>query len=572
MSEDVPGYPEITVDRNVPMALPDGVKLYADVYRPKSRVRLPVLLSRLPYDKTEAGANLGYAHPAWYAAQGYVVAIQDVRGRWASEGTFYPFLHEAGDGQAAITWASQLPGSDGQVGMYGFSYGGAAQLLAAVSGPPELNSICPGFTWSQPYEGCLYTQGAFNLAFAAGWAVLLAQETALRYGQVDWLTKLQQSYRGIMDLCWTLPLSALSPFQGGHAQYFADWLTHSHYDDYWSRWSIEENYSGISIPCCHIGGWYDAFIKGTVKNFLGLKEKGIGKQKLLVGPWWHMPWNPLVDSREQSTLSTGPNVVDDWQIRWFDWSLKGRSTGVLDSPVTVFQMGQGWLDLDNWPPRECRPTSYFLHSRGRANSAWGDGFLDLETPLEEPPDIFVYSPHVPVQSAGGHSCCRAALAPMGAADQFSRESSNCVLVYTGPVLVERLSLMGAAHVILFAASSAVDTDFTARLCRVDRTGRSTNIAEGIIRARFRESLRAPSPITPGKVYSFHVDLGPICVRIEPGEQIRLAISSSDFPMWDRNQNNGLPVGNEQPLAAVTATQTVLHTAQYPSQLILPVVS
>jgi len=161
---------------------------------------------------------------------------------------------------------------------------------------------------------------------------------------------------------------------------------------------------------------------------------------------------------------------------------------------------------------------------------------------------------------------------MGAADQFPRESSNCVLVYTGPVLVERLSLMGAAYVILFAASTAVDTDFTARLCRVDRTGHSINIAEGIVRARFRESLRAPSPITPGKVYSFHVDLGPICVRIEPGEQIRLAISSSDFPMWDRNQNNGLPVGNEQPLAAVTATQTVLHTAQYPSQLILPVVS
>ena len=575
MTETLTGYPGLTVERNVFLELDDVTRLAADIYRPSLKHDFPVLLTRLPYDKTEAGANLGYAHPAWYAAQGYMVVAQDVRGRWASEGEFYPFLHEETDGLKSVRWAAGLPGSNGLVGMYGFSYGGATQLLAAVSGAPELKAVCPGFTWSQAFQGGIYTNGAFNLAFAAGWATLLAQQSAARAGREADTAMLQAAYREALKHFWTLPLKDFPPLKDGQAPYFQDWLTHPVYDDYWARWSIDAAYDKINVPALHIGGWYDAFISGTIKNFTGLRAQAGGQevrraQKLLVGPWWHMPWNPL-DPAAFLDREAVPNLVDDWQIRWFDHFLKNKHSGVLDHPVTVYQPGRGWLDLEDWPPKNSRPQEVFLHSGGRANSAWGDGSLSPEPPQAGPPDIFTYSPSVPALSAGGHSCCRPFMSPMGPADQAPRESSNTVLVYTSAPLEKELSLMGPAGLVLYAASTAVDTDFTARLCRVDAGGKSINLQEGIVRARYRDSLTDPRPITPGRVYEYQIDLGPVCALLKPGERLRLTVSSSDFPQWDRNLNTGGPIGKEGVLAAKTCTQTVLHDQDHPSRLILPVV-
>jgi putative CocE/NonD family hydrolase len=458
--------------------------------------------------------------------------------------------------------------------MYGFSYAGATQLLAALAGPPELKAICPGFTWSQAYDGGIYTGGAFNLAFAAGWATLLAQDAAAKSGQADQLARLQAAYRQAGEHFWTLPLTDFPPLQAGYAPYFKDWLDHPLDGEYWARWSIEANYHKIKTPALHIGGWYDAFIKGTIKNFSGLKA-GAGSaearrgQKLLAGPWWHMPWHPLGEA-VASGRQAGSNLVDDWQLRWFDHFLKAEQNGVLEHPVTAYQLGRGWQDLADWPPPGSRPQELFLHSGGRANSAWGDGGLSLNPPGQELPDIFTYSPAVPVLSAGGHSCCRPFMSPMGSLDQSPRENANTVLVYTTDPWEAGLSLMGRACLVLFAASTAQDTDFTARLCRVDAQGLSMNLQEGIVRARYRESLTEPKPLEPGAVYEYHIDLGPVCAYLKPGERLRLALSSSDFPQWDRNLNTGGPVGQEGILAARTCTQTVLHDENHPSRLIIQV--
>jgi putative CocE/NonD family hydrolase len=240
--------------------------------------------------------------------------------------------------------------------------------------------------------------------------------------------------------------------------------------------------------------------------------------------------------------------------------------------VTLFVLGENrWRNLDAWPPAGSTPTPYYLHSGGRANSAFGDGLLSPDPPGEEPPDLFTYDPAAPIPSQGGHSCCFSFVAPMGPADQAPAEQFNGVLCYTSRLLPEDVELIGDVAVTLYSASSATDTDWTARLCQVDPTGRSINLQEGIVRARFRDSLTDPTPIEPDRVYCYEIPLGPIGVRLPAGYRLRLTVSSSDFPHWDRNLNTGGPLYAEGPTAAVVATQVVLHDAAHPSCVTLPVV-
>jgi len=276
-----------------------------------------------------------------------------------------------------------------------------------------------------------------------------------------------------------------------------------------------------------------------------------------------MPWAPASVTNE----GCGPGTVDDFQLRWFDQFLKGEETGVLDAPVTLFVMGaEEWRDYFDWPPSGSEPVRWFLHSGGRANSRFGDGTLSLNAPADEPPDLFTADPLIPTPSVGGHSCCLNFVAPMGPADQRPAEEFNSILVYTSESLSEPLDLIGDATVTLYAATSARDTDWTARLCEVHPDGRSINLQEGIVRARYRESLSEPSLLEPDRIYRYDIPLGPVGVRIAAGNRLRVSVSSSDFPQWDRNFNTGGGVFSEQPSAAVVATQTVLHNAQYASHL------
>jgi putative CocE/NonD family hydrolase len=565
--QPLPGLPGVTLERNVACQMRDGVTLAADVYRPQGEGPFPVILMRLPYDKTSA-ENIAYTDPSWYARHGYMVVVQDVRGRWASQGEFTPFLHEAEDGYDTIEWAARLSGANGRVGMYGFSYAGATQLMPATLRPPSLTTICPALTASQYYEGWTYNQGALALAFTMSWATQLATDDARRAGDDDAVRQLSAVFGSIQGWNWYLPLDAFPPLSGNYGTYFLDWLAHPTYDDYWRRWSIDEDYSRLTVPALHVGGWYDVFLSGTVKNFLGLREQAGSEaaragQKLLVGPWMHMPWAPA----SASSAGCEPTTVDDMQLRWFDQFLKGEETGVLDAPVSVFVMGaETWRDYPDWPPPGAAPMRWFIHSDGRANSRFGDGVLSLDAPTDEPPDRFTYDPLIPIPSVGGHSCCFGFVAPMGPADQRAAEELNGMLVYTSEPLAAPLELLGDVAVTLYAATSARDTDWTARLCEVYPDGRSINLQEGIVRARSRESLSAPSLLEPDRAYCYDIALGPVGARIAPGNRLRLTISSSDFPQWDRNLNTGDALFTQGPSATAVATQTVLHDAAHPSHL------
>ena len=569
--EEIPGL-GVIVERDVEATMRDGTVLRSDVYRPRTRSDLPVLLIRSIYDKRSGTPTFGSAHPAWFAAQGYVVVSQDCRGRFASEGDFYPYLNEIDDGYDSVEWAARLPGSDGRVGMMGFSYVGATQLLAAITAPPSLASIAPAFTASQYYDGWTYNGGAFALAFIGYWATLLALETAQRAGDEAAHNQLAAGLGNAPAWYWSLPVAAYPPLQVPYAPYFKDWVDHCSYDDYWKRWSIDEDYSRIDVPALHVAGWYDVFLTGTVRNFVGLSGSGRDRltresQKLVVGPWAHMPWTPVsrLGSEGPSTME-----IDSWLVRWFDQTLKGKETGVFDSKVTAFTLDGEWRDFDSWPPREVVAEDWFIHSQGCANSKFGDGALDRIPPGDEPPDLYIHEPGVPVPSMGGHSCCFDTITPMGPADQHAAEVSRMILVYTSEPLADDIELVGDVEVTLYAASTATDTDFTARLCVVDPSGKSVNVQEGILRARYRESLAEPKLLTPGKVYEFKIDLGPVGARVGAGSRLRLDIASSDFPQWDRNLNTGAKPLTDGPLDSIPATQTVLHNRSYPTRVSLPV--
>ena len=574
-AQRLPGFSDLVLERDVPARMRDGTTLYADVYRPSGGGPFPVLLMRLPYDKTQA-ANVTYRHPSWYASHGYVVVVQDTRGRWRSEGDFYPFAHEAEDGYDTVEWAASLPHANSRVGTYGFSYDGATQLQAALGRPPSLRAICPGFTGSQYYEGWAYNGGAFALAFNASWATNLAMDDARRRGDGTATQSLLDTFLGAHAFYGHLPLKEYPPLVGsGLGRYFFDWMAHPSYDDYWRQWSVDEDYSRIDVPALHTGGWYDAFVGGTVKNYGGLRREAASEasrstQKLLVGPWYHLPWSRLTGATDFGPQAR--NSVDGWQLRWFDQFLRDKDTGVLGSPVTFFLMGHNrWMDTGSWPPEGTERRDLYLRSGGSANSINGDGLLGIEPPGRERPDVYTYDPLFPVPSVGGHSGFVPVVAPMGPADQASVEVLNGVLIYTSAPLEEDLTVMGPVSLTLYAATSAPDTDFTAKLCVVSSDGRSTNVQEGIIRARYRESSTEPKPITPDEVYEYRIDLGPTAQVFEAGHRVRLQVSSSDFPQWDRNLNTGGPLGQEGIAQARVATQTVLHDADHPSRLTLWVV-
>ena len=561
--EVLPGTPELTIERDLVCELPDGVRSFADVYRPAGDEPLPAVLISGPYDKGVSESNVGFAHPSWFARQGYIVVAHDTRGRFSSEGTFNPFFHEGTDVACVIEWAAQLEGCDGRVATYGFSYPGLNQLLAAQEHPAPLEAIAPSFTAGSPYREWFYSQGALELGFAASWSNYLALDGAARRNDDAALAQLGAALADAASWYWAQPLIAYPPLADGHAPYFFDWLAHPTFDSFWQ--SIEVDHTAIQQPGLHVGGWYDVFIRGTVRNFAELSKAGHAPQKLVIGPWHHMPWKPLGGASPDA----GPRVVDEWHVRFWDETLKGEHSGVFDAPVSAYVFGAGWYEADAWPPSATTPTDWYLHSNGQATSCYGDGHLSQDPPDAEPPDVYTHVASNPSMSTGGHSCCIEHLSPMGPADQAAREQSNLVLAYTTDPLEEELILLGNASLTLYAASSATDTDFCARLCRVDADGTSVNLTEGIVRARFRDSLSDPTLIEPGRVYAYEIELGPVGARFAPGERVRVTVSSSDFPLYDRNLNTGGPLYSEPASAEKLATQTVLHDATYPSRVTLP---
>jgi hypothetical protein len=567
----------ITFESNVAVRMRDGAILRADIYRPNVKGRFPVLLQRTPYNK-DGGVAFGIKA----AEKGYVVIFQDVRGRFASEGQWYPLRNEMNDGYDTVEWAAALPYSDGRVGMFGASYVGGTQLFAAMAHPPHLAGICPIVADGNFYN-LFYTGGAFAEWFTETWSSKLAQDT---YGRL-----VNQRYDPVSEI-WRTPLDEDSVLNiEGHpdlasaptvAPYFLDWLAHPNYDTYWKKTSIEEHYSDITVPALHIAGWYDALLGGSIRDFQGIRDHGGSEaarkgQRLIVMVGGHAG-----AARKVGDIDFGPNAKDtvddwnDWTLQWYDHLFKGaKDQFAAGKPVKIFVMGADeWRDEDNWPILQAKLTKYFLHSDGKANSIRGDGSLSTAAPGNESVDLFVYNPAKPVPTVGGPLCCDPQNWPAGPRDQRAVESRHDVLVYSTAPMGEDMEVTGPVTLELYARSSAVDTDFTAKLVDVWPNGYAQNLTEGILRTRYRESREKLQLMNPGQVYKLSIDLWATSDVFKKGHVLRLEVSSSNFPRFERNPNAGESVSVKSRYSGenfVIATNTVLHDVEHPSALILPVV-
>lgn len=555
----------VTIEQGVSVKMRDGVSLAADIYRPVSEEKFPVLLERTPYNRNGEAAMANEL-----ASHGYVVVLQDTRGRYASGGEFYPFRNESFDGYDTVEWAARLDHSNGKVGMFGGSYVGATQMLAAMATPPHLTSIFPYVTASEYYDGWTYQSGALMQWFTSSWSSGLVTDTLRRQADTtraprDWITQLPlETY----PLLKTPELSTLAP-------YFKDWLAHERDDAYWRKWKVSDHYSEIPVLGLHGAGWHDLFLKGSIKNYMGLHEHAAtpearAGQRLLIGPWAHAPTSP---EGKIGDVVFGKAAVLDMTataLKWFDYSLKGiKNEYATAAPVRLFIMGDNvWRDEQEFPLKRTRYTKYYLHSVKGANSINNDGSLSLTPPAVERKDEFDYDPKNPVPTIGGRLCCGQALPP-GPADQRPNESRADVLVFSTRVLTEDTEVTGFISLELYASTSAVDTDFTALLVDVDPSGYARFLTDGIVRARYREETDKSSEVVPSKVYKYTIDLWATANMFKAGHRIRLYVASSNFPRFNRNLNTGEGIiGSSR---SVPAHQTIYHDRQYSSALILPVI-
>ena len=570
--------PRIVVEKNIEVPMRDGIILRADLYRPDSPDKLPVLLNRTPYNKAMPMVFAMTLDAIRAAEAGYNVMVQDCRGRFASDGRWDCFNVEARDGYDTIEWAARQPWASGKVGTYGASYMGATQWLAATQTPPSLKAMVPSITASDYHDGWTYQGGAFSLFFNVSWTMAaLAPPTLLRERSEnpaahEDLGRTMGSMNSMLEAMKHLPLREFPMFQVG-APYFFDWLKHPSYDSYWRNVSIEENHPKINVPALNIGGWYDIFQGGTLRNFIGMRSKGASDsaragQRLMVGPWHHsVPFQNLVGAVDFGFQSGAISAdIDGAQLRFFDQHLKG-----MDAPtplVRIFVMGiNQWRDEKEWPIPGTEFRRYYFHSRGRANSMYGDGALSTEPPGSEPADSFLYNPMDPVPTNGGGLCCYPGALQGGAFDQAGVEHRADVLVYSTEPLSEDVEVTGPVLVTLYAASSALDTDFTAKLVDVGPCGMVRNLSDGIIRARFRESQSEEKPLAPGTVTELKIDLWNTSNVFKAGHRIRIEISSSNFPRFDRNPNTGRELFADADLQP--AMQTVMHNRSFASHVTLP---
>ena len=559
---------DANIEFNAEAKMRDGVALRADIYRPRQPGQYPVILVRTSYNRATIQLQ-----GCKTAARGFISVIQDVRGRYGSDGVWYPFRNEGDDGYDTVEWAAALPGSDGRVAMAGGSYLGITQMLAALRQPPHLVGIIPVATPNDLHDGIIYLGGAFQQLIAQTWSSLLAIDSANRRYLLNW-AMLNPSEAGA-----SLPPSTYATLRASGttteelSPFYLDWLRHPSYDDYWKPFNFEAQAEKYQVPAYHVGGWYDIFTRATLRNYLFMKSRAGNQnarrhQRLLMGPWQHGGlWRKVGDT------DFGPSAeVDetDFGLRWYDYLLKSASNGLeREKPVKIFVMGKNvWREEDDWPLARARDKRYYLHSGGKANSLQGDGSLSEELAQSEPPDRYLYDPVKAVPTRGGGNCCSTQVAG-GAFDQRPVEAREDVLVFTAAPFQRDVEVTGPLSAELWVTSSAVDTDFTAKLVDVFPDGRARNLTDGIVRMRYRESAETPKPMTPGEVYRVTIDLGATSNVFFAGHRLRLEVSSSNFPRFDRNLNTGEDQGTST--KTIKATNAIYHDREHRSALVVPVV-
>ncbi|MDP6983252.1 MAG: CocE/NonD family hydrolase [Candidatus Latescibacteria bacterium] len=546
------------VDTKVPMR--DGVQLSADLFLPRGAGPRPTVLMRTPYSNSlEATIEKGQR----LADGGYNCVIMDCRGRWDSEGEYVPFLNEGVDGFDTQEWIGQQPWSDGTIGTAGASYLGTTQWRPAPLGSSYLKCIVPRVICTDYYSGLLYPGGALQLNVAMTWGM----RTHGRTGQDIEFHNWTQAFRH-------LPIRDIDQSGGRDLPFWRDWIDHPSYDDYWSPMDDEQRWNQIKVPALNMGGWFDLYANQTFTNFNGLRLHGgseLARQsQLIIGPWPHA----LSMSTRTGDIDFGQQSLYDLEaleLRWFDRWLRGIDNGIeRESPLRLFIMGANrWQDEDEWPLARTDWQRWFLHSEGQANSVIGDGRLSLESPVAEAADQFVYDPDYPVQTLGGNNCCSPHVVPWGPHDQRPAEMRGDVLCYTSDPLAGDLQVIGPIEVVLFAATDGLDTDWTAKLVDVFPNGYAMNLCDGIVRARYRESCETPSLLEAGTIYEYRIEVGVTGNVFQVGHRLRLEISSSNFPRFDRNPNTGNTYGVDAQLRV--AHQTVHHSADHPSHVRIPVI-
>jgi uncharacterized protein len=557
---------DVSIERDVPVPLPDGTTLSADLWRPADGRPAPVLLQRTPYDKGFALVVQGGLDPARAVAAGYAVVVQDVRGRYASDGAFEPFAHEAADGAATIAWLAGQPFCDGRVATYGGSYVGATQLLAAVERAPALRAMLPHVTSADYFEGWMTEGGAFQLGLALNWArSLAAGELARRRDLGEDIAELEQR----LDAEIADPRAAYErlplvdqPVLAELAPYYLRWLEHPTRDAYWCAISARERLAGVAVPALHLAGWHDVFLEGSLAAYAAMND---APQRLVVGPWAHACWGDAVGEviygPEASRYALDPT---DLHLTYFDSVLRGTDPDA--APVRIFVMGADrWRDEDAWPLARAR--TRMLHLRADGGLTWAPP--EPGEPLRE----YVHDPADPVPTTGGRTLMpgHEASIALGARDQREVEARPDVLVYTTAPLERDLEVTGAVRLVLHAASSAPDTDWTAKLVDVLPDGRALGVTDGILRARYRDGLDRERLLEPGRPERFEIAAGTTSMVFRRGHRIRLEVASSNFPRFDRNPGTGGDNARATASDLRTARQHVFHDAARASHLELPIV-
>jgi len=571
---------EILVEKGLRVAMRDGVELATDVYRPTVGGPFPTLVERIPYNKELYGMISGWLDVLRAAREGFAVVVQDTRGRYQSDGVFRPFADDGADGADTIAWAADQVWSTGSVGMFGSSYTGATQWLAAAEGPPALVTISAAITCSDYHDKWLYQGGAFRLGFALQWITSsLALGHLLRSTPADAerLSELLQMLDSMDTGFRHLPerdhptLTAIAP-------YFADWLDHPERDDYWKGLSARGS-TVTDIPVLNIGGWHDLFLGGTIDNYLAMRARTVepdaARQRLIIGPWAHGATSGVFPERAFGVRAglDGADIAGE-QLAWFKEHLAGSPSATPRSPVRIFVMGPDvWRDELDWPLPDTEYVDYFLGSTDSARTSNGDGTLSTSTGSDTDSDSFVYNPADPVDTCGGATYLPGLFIGFNAGprDQVRTEARQDVLCYTSEPLEKSLEVTGPVRAILHISSSAVDTDFTATLVDVSPQGRAELVCDGIVRCRYRASTTLPEFLEPGKLYEIEVDLVATAYVFAAGHRLRLDVSSSNFPKFDRNPNAAVPVADAGPADLAVATNTLWHSSSRPSRLVLPVI-
>jgi uncharacterized protein len=574
-----------SVEKDIMVAMRDGVRLATDAWIPAGDGPFPVLLVRLPYGKDMTSLYAYGLVPNVFTLveAGYTVVYQDCRGTFRSGGDFVPMLNEPNDGADTVAWLLEQPWCDGNIGTYGASYLGFVQWASATASG-RLKAIAPAVTTTDYYTTPWYSEGgALSLHAIQTWTTLMAVADVQRAAGAG-----PQDPQALMELVAMaadperhlaeLPVRTRPPLEK-RWPWWADILSHPARDDFWQGLSVADRFEDITVPALNIGGWFDIFVNNTARTFTELRKRGGSAearegQRLIIGPWDHLNQTGIYPDRKFGLMADALyNDLTGAHQRFFDRWLRGRAEALAGSaPVRIFVMGiDQWRDEQDWPLPDTSYTDYFLDSSGRANTANGDGELRPQPPGDEHADVYLYDPRRPVPTLGGRVMSPSTANAAGPVDQRAVEARGDVLCYSTPVLERPVEVTGHVSLTLFVSSSAPDTDFTGKLVDVFPDGRAIFLTDGILRARYRASLAAPEPLTPGQVYEISLDLWVTSNVFLPGHRIRLEVSSSNFPRFDRNTNTGGAITEDGEADAQVAVSRIFHGPGHPSRLVLPVI-